>query len=922
MTTKTLLKTTGLIILMMVLITFFTNAQIAVQGLAVDHEGTAVWDADGTGPEPAAIGHIHPYGWGTCRYYGASRDYIDTNPDAALCHFLDDISGFPLFIQALADHGFNPGQVKMKTGLLSLKNDIEGEDWFTFNDSHYFNYYDAWGLIEVNNEPMVSFYVNHYFDWIASTSVSWNLQSNFSKPFDASGSSSTAVQEVAAAFLADLNGQELRLVVDDLQSVEAFGTVNGRINGNYHEIVSGYLEKGLPMLPFHGLYNEHQGIAGWDADGSGPEPEAYGHTFEYGGTNYWMAYYTASPDYDGIDPDPNAALCQVTGEGTGFPNLAIQMAYRGFTLDQFKVKSGLSILGNDEEDVDWGLNENTHWYRHYGTPVTFEIAGEPILEYMIDTNYTEMNLDDPNLMWLSNASFSPVKDISGSASTGAQYVALSLFKDIGDRFIGTHLEGHGMGNFTGNGRDGAIHQIDNGYITLGDGCGTYVAAGEASGTWEVENSPYMIEGNLLIPNGETLEIKAGVKVAFRGPYHIQVNGCVKAIGEIDNKIIFTHSNPGVWWDGFGYSDTPSTNDSSLFNYCLFEYGYAQGNEPSNSGGVFAVMNFDKFKFTNCIFQHNRADQPGSSYQPTGGAIALWNSSPMIQNCIFRYNYAEVAGGALFAYEYSEPIISGCLFYENETPYFGGAVGFYQNSNGIILNSTIADNNADVGGALAFYDNSSPEIINTILWNNEAVTEGDQVYLNDISCSPGFYYCNIEDSIAGFGGVAFTGDYLFNLAEDPLFNDPPYYPEYSVSDESPCIDAGTPDTSAWYYPQYLPYSCLCGNLRIQGGCIDMGCYEKLATGINDLIQLSDLFLNIYPNPINISPTIEFYLEENAFVQLSFIDVHGKIVYSTEFSGIHIGNNQYTFNAKNLPAGVYFCRLLIGKEMATRKVIKLE
>ena len=44
MKTKTLLQTTGLTILMMLLTTFYSNAQIQIQGLAVDHEGIAGWD--------------------------------------------------------------------------------------------------------------------------------------------------------------------------------------------------------------------------------------------------------------------------------------------------------------------------------------------------------------------------------------------------------------------------------------------------------------------------------------------------------------------------------------------------------------------------------------------------------------------------------------------------------------------------------------------------------------------------------------------------------------------------------------------------------------------------------------------------------------------------------------------------------------
>ncbi|MCK5840236.1 MAG: hypothetical protein KAG99_10325, partial [Bacteroidales bacterium] len=615
---RTLKGLTGL--LLVLFLTGSLHAQIPIQGLAVDHEGVAAWDADGSGPEPAAYGHTHPFGWGSSLYYSASRDYkdIDPDPDAAMCHFLDDITGFPLFVQALADNGFLPGQVKVKHGLLDEKNDIEGEDWFTFNNMHYQNRYDGYYHIELNGELMISGYSNNFNYCISSTGTFFQVKSSFTLPFDASENSSLEVQEVAGAFLDDMDGEQLRFVCDTCPPAgEGFGG-NGRINGAYFEIVSGYLEKSQPELPHVGLAADHQGLAGWDADGTGPEPEAYGHTFTYGGTTWETPYYTASRDYDSIDPNPNAALCHITDNTTGFTNLEIQMAYRGFTMDQLKVKAGLSTLGNDEEGIDWGINGSIHWYNHYGTTVTIEIAGEPILEYLIDTNYSGYDMDIPNEDWWSFSTCSPVTDISANASADAQYVAISLLKDIGSQSMKSYMEGHYVGAFSGNGRvGGAFYQLDAGFFTLGEAFGTSVAAGNVSGLWEADKSPYMIEGDLIVPDGETLTIQPGVTVAFRGPWRILVNGCVNAEGTAEENIIFTHSNPTVLWDGFDYYNTPATNDASIFNYCTFEYGYAQRPEPLSSGGAFAIMDFDKLKFTNCIFQHNLADKPGATYDPTG-----------------------------------------------------------------------------------------------------------------------------------------------------------------------------------------------------------------------------------------------------------------------------------------------------------------
>ena len=41
---------------------------------------------------------------------------------------------------------------------MSLKEDVEGEDWFTLNDQHHFNDYDGIFTIELNGESMISGY--------------------------------------------------------------------------------------------------------------------------------------------------------------------------------------------------------------------------------------------------------------------------------------------------------------------------------------------------------------------------------------------------------------------------------------------------------------------------------------------------------------------------------------------------------------------------------------------------------------------------------------------------------------------------------------------------------------------------------------------------------------------------------------------
>jgi hypothetical protein len=60
---------------------------------------------------------------------------------------------------------------------------------------------------------------------------------------------------------------------------------------------------------------------------------------------------------------------------------------------------------------------------------------------------------------------------------------------------------------------------------------TNVPAGLVSGIWILAGSPYLIQGNIQIPDDSTLTIEPGVTVNFQGMYKLNVQGRLLAIGE-------------------------------------------------------------------------------------------------------------------------------------------------------------------------------------------------------------------------------------------------------------------------------------------------------------------------------------------------------------------------------------------------------
>ena len=383
---------------------------------------------------------------------------------------------------------------------------------------------------------------------------------------------------------------------------------------------------------------------------------------------------------------------------------------------------------------------------------------------------------------------------------------------------------------------------------------TPVPPGPISGTWDTVGSPYLIEGETTVEDGTTLTIEAGVLVEWQGSYTMFIQGQILAIGTETDSIIFTAADPLSGWKSIRFIDTPPGNDTSRFEYCVFEYGKAYGPHPDNSGGALAAVNYSKFIIDHCLFDHNEAMEVNIDI-PCGGAICLIASSPLIKNSTFTNNLAISAaaiicydgshpliynnvftdnfadgnglwghgyGGAIGCYIDSDPQIINNTFSNNLADHGGGAISLVENCNATIsynliynntagwgggieiqdysspeiTNNTIVDNTADEGGGIDIWTGGNPQFHNIILWGNTA-NVGAQVYFMDNNSSADFYYCNIQDGQAGFGGFPNVGAYIGCIDADPLFSGSGDYSlswmSYPVVDptQSPCIDKGDP-----------------------------------------------------------------------------------------------------------------------------------
>lgn len=236
---------------------------------------------------------------------------------------------------------------------------------------------------------------------------------------------------------------------------------------------------------------------------------------------------------------------------------------------------------------------------------------------------------------------------------------------------------------------------------------TSVPPGVVSGTWTLSGSPYLVEGELDIPNQQTLLIEPGVRVEFQGHYKFNVNGRLVAEGTLTDTIVFTitdtagFSNPDTTlggWRGIRFNYTPTTNDSSKFMYCKFEYGKSSGDEwADRQGGAIFINSVSKIKISNCLFINNRAGGSGSGGGFQGGALYANVCDLKVENCTFMDNLAISQWGA-----------GGAIAYSCDTTYTGN---IYQ----VILKNNVFKNNSALTRAGVYINN----------WG------GDGIYVNAV-----------------------------------------------------------------------------------------------------------------------------------------------------------------------------------------------
>ena len=309
-------------------------------------------------------------------------------------------------------------------------------------------------------------------------------------------------------------------------------------------------------------------------------------------------------------------------------------------------------------------------------------------------------------------------------------------------------------------------------------------------------------------------------------------------------------------------------------------------------------------------------------QAIGGALSLDSCAVCIDRCKFEHNIG-INGGGLYLIRSNdwECSITNSLFANNTSGHFGGGMAI-SDSSPLISNVTVV-NNHSIGvncGGIFFFQYSSPVLWNCIVYGNtndalieEPVQMWAWTYEDD---APQFHNCLVQFGLQNVTNHEYILVYENCYDDDPLFVDPEHE-DFHLRDDSPCIDAGAPETPA----EVLNGLDLDRYGRVNGSLIDLGAYEYDLTGLAETVQ-DRKPIRIVGNPITAASYAELELENEGVLSARVYAMDGKLLVSNGLGAVRSGINRMAIGEwfAPLPSGTYLLVFEVNGETFVTKVVK--
>lgn len=96
-------------------------------------------------------------------------------------------------------------------------------------------------------------------------------------------------------------------------------------------------------------------------------------------------------------------------------------------------------------------------------------------------------------------------------------------------------------------------------------------------------------------------------------------------------------------------------------------------------------------------------------------------------------------------------------------------------------------------------------------------------------------------------------------------------------------------------------------------------HAVVSGIKDNPTRNTIQTSISPNPAYDETTIQFVLNTRSNVEIEIVNSFGASMEKTNLGVLDAGSDQYHWDAKEFPAGIYFCKIKIKNQQKIHKLI---
>ncbi len=302
-------------------------------------------------------------------------------------------------------------------------------------------------------------------------------------------------------------------------------------------------------------------------------------------------------------------------------------------------------------------------------------------------------------------------------------------------------------------------------------------SGNQSGTWTVENSPYIMIGDVTVSSGQTLTVDPGVTVLSQGNYQITVQGLLLASGTQADSILFGISadNTGGIWQGIRLENVTGTDE---LHYCDIRYAETGVNVIAAQAVIMNCHFYGNKKGINCF--GIGSDDPSSimisrcniEYSKENAIYIVEHRNVSVIDCDISNN--GVASSFRAAIHLSiqsagancSPFIENNHIHHNRWQGITAADTFVQGT----MEPQITNNNIEYNYTGIYLLNSDGQVQHNDITNNFIpgnMNSGAGVMVSGASSTPMFYDNVITGNYTGFYLASNANPCIGDLSEDVI-----------------------------------------------------------------------------------------------------------------------------------------------------------